>query len=87
MLDFQHKLCCKLLRNICMCINVAKYDGTDIGKPYTVDNSTGTPIYTYINVEDYHPPSHAKRGATRYKVRLWPQGIVQFDLDDRFSSK
>ena len=70
-----------------MCINVAKYDGTDIGKPYTVDNSTGTPIYTYINVEDYHPPSHAKRGATRYKVRLWPQGIVQFDLDDRFSSK
>ena len=42
-----------------------------------MDNSTGTPVYTYIYDEDYHPPSNrSKRGATAHKYRLWPQGIV-----------
>lgn len=68
-----------------MYINTANYDGTDISRPYIIDNTTGTPLYKYINEEDYHPPSHSKRAATSYKNRLWPQGIVQYDLNSSFT--
>ena len=55
----------------------ANYDGTDIGRPYFVDNSTGTPVNKYIDDEDYRPPwNRSKRGATANQRWLWPQGVV-----------
>ena len=58
-------------------VSAAYYDGTDIGRPYYVDNSTGTPVNVYIDDEDYHPPSNpSKRGATANRYWLWPQGVV-----------
>ena len=60
---------------------IADYDGTDIARPYLVDNSTGTPVYTYLDEEDYHPPSNRpKRGATANRHWLWPQGVVIFSF-------
>ncbi|XP_065890335.1 uncharacterized protein [Dysidea avara] len=57
------------------------YDGTDIGRPVIVDNSTGVPQYEYIEVDGYHPPSNkSKRAATAYKHRLWPKGKVYFEF-------
>jgi len=57
----------------------ANYDGTDIARPYLVNNSTGTPVYTYLDIKDYHPPSNrSRRGATSNKYRLWPKGIVYY---------
>ena len=44
------------MNNYAMHSSVANYDGTDITRPYLVDNKTGTPVYAYINEEDYHPP-------------------------------
>ena len=62
-------------------MHAANYDGTDIGRPYLVDNSTGTPVYTYLDDEDYHPPSNrSKRAATAKKNYLWPHGIVPCNL-------
>ena len=61
----------------------ANYDGTDIARPYLVDNSTGTPVYTYLD-EDYPPPSN-RRGATSRADRLWPKGIVQYSIDADFT--
>ena len=59
----------------------ADYDGTDIGKPYLVDNSTGTPVYKYLDDENYHPPTNRpKRGATANRNWLWPLGVVTFSL-------
>ena len=64
-----------------MCMYAANYDGTDIGRPYLVDNSTGTPVYTYLDDEGYHPSSNRyERGATAKKDYLWPQGIVPCSL-------
>ena len=66
----------------------AYYDGTDIGRPVIVENSTGIPKYEYIEVDGYHPPSNkSKRGATAYKHRLWPNGIVYYELDDSLPGK
>ena len=63
-------------------IYIASYDGTDIAKPYLVDNSTGTPVYTYLDNDNYHPPSNrSKRGATSRSDRLWPKGIVYYKFD------
>ena len=60
----------------------ASYDGTDIARPYVVDNSTGDPVITYIDDENYHPPSNrSKRGATSRSYRLWPKGIVYYNFD------
>ena len=62
-------------------VYAANYDGTDIGRPYLVDNSTGTLVYTYLDSENYHPPSNrSKRGATAHKDHLWPQGVVPCSL-------
>ena len=62
-------------------VHVAYYDGTDIGRPVIVDNSTGVPQYEYIEVDGYHPPSNkSKRAATAYKHRLWPKGKVYFEF-------
>ena len=60
----------------------ANYDGTDIGRPYLVDNSTGIPVYTYLDNGNYHaaPSNRSKRGATAHKDHLWPQGIVPCSL-------
>ena len=72
----------KLLYYIIVCIYIASYDGTDIAKPYLVDNSTGTPVYTYLDDENYYPPSnHSKRGATSHSYQLWPKGIVYYEFD------
>ena len=49
-----------------------------------VDNSTGTPVYAHVEIEDYHPPSLSKRAATRRRNSLWPLGIVPYSLDSRF---
>ena len=68
-------------------IYVASYDGTDIAKPYLVENSTGTPVYTYLNDDNYHPPSNrSKRGATSRSDRLWPKGIVYYKFDSSLTS-
>ena len=67
-------------------IDTANYDGMDIARAYIYDNSTGTPAYTYVDVEGYHPPSaHSKRAAIAYRNRLWPQGIVPYSLSSSFS--
>ena len=67
--------------------HIASYDGTDIGRPYMVDNSTGTPVYTFLDVKDYHPPSNrSKRGATSYSSRLWPKGIVYYEFHSSLTS-
>jgi len=67
--------------------SVADYDGTDIGRPVIVDNSTGVPRYEYVEV-DYHPASgKTKRGATAYKHRLWPNGIVYFTFHGSLTGK
>lgn len=59
----------------------ADYDGTDIAKPYLVDNSTGTPVYRYLDDENYHPPTNRpKRGATANGNWLWPLGVVTSSL-------
>ena len=50
-----------------------------------MDNTTGTPVYTYLDEEDYHPPSHSKRAATSNRNYLWPNGIVQYSLQSSFS--
>ena len=64
----------------------ANYDGTDIARPYLVDNSTGTPIYTYLD-EDYPPPSNrSRRGATSRTDRLWPKEIVHYSIDAYFTN-
>ena len=42
--------------------NIANYDGTDMARPCLVDNSTGTPVYTYLD-KDFLPSLHAKRAA------------------------
>ena len=61
--------------------HVADYDGTDIGRPYLMDNSTGTPVYEYLDDENYHPPTNRpKRGATANRNWLWPLGVVTFSL-------
>ena len=63
----------------------ANYDGTDIARPYLVDNSTGTPVYTYLD-EYYLPPSNrSRRGATSHSDLLWPKGIVHYSIDDDFT--
>ena len=65
----------------------ADYDGTDIRRPYIVDNSTGTLVYKYID-GDYHPPSNRiERGATAHRHHLWPQGIVTCSISNHFTSK
>ena len=65
---------------------LANYDGTDIARPYLVDNSTGTPVYTFIDDKDYHPPSNrSKRGATSRSHRLWPRGIVHYSFHSSLS--
>ena len=66
-------------------INIANYDGTDIARPYIVNNTNGTTSYTYLDEEDYQPPSHSKRAATSNRYHLWPYGIIQYSLDSRFS--
>lgn len=66
-------------------INTANYDGSDIARPYIVDNTNGTPVYTYVDVEDYYPPLQSKRAATALWDRLWPQGIVLYNLSSSFS--
>ena len=72
----------------CVVSYIAYYDGTDIGRPVIVDNSTGVPQYEYIEVDGYHPPSNkTKRGATAYKQRLWPKGKVYFQFDNSFTGK
>ena len=64
---------------------IANYDGTDIARPYLVDNSTGTPVYTYLD-EYYPPPSNrSRRGATSRSDRLWPKGIVHYSIDANFT--
>ena len=65
----------------------ADYDGTDIRRPYLVDNSTGTPVYTYLDdEEDYNSPSNrSKRGATASSRRLWPEGVVKCSISDEFT--
>ena len=64
---------------------IANYDGTDIARPYLVDNSTGTPVYTYLD-DDYPPPSNrSKRGATSLANLLWPKGIVYYSIDATFT--
>ena len=65
----------------------ADYDGTDIRRPYIVDNSTGTPVYKYLDGEDHPPSSHTKRGATAHRHHLWPQGVVTCSISDHFTSK
>ena len=71
-----------ILYYIITCIYIASYDGTDIARPYLVDNSTGTPVYTYLDDDNYHPPSNrSKRGATSSLYRLWPKGIVYYNFD------
>ena len=63
-------------------LHIASYDGTDIARPYLVDNSTGEPVITYIDDENYHPQSNrSKRGATSRSYRLWPRGIVHYNFD------
>ena len=66
-------------------INIANYDGTDIARPYIVNNTNGTTSYTYLDEEDYQPPSHSKRAATSNRYHLWPYGTIQYSLDSRFS--
>ena len=67
---------------------IAYYDGTDIGRPVIVDNSTGVPKYEYIEVDGYHPPlNKTKRAATAHQWRLWPQGIVYYELENSLSGK
>ena len=69
-------------------ISIANYDGTDIGRPYLVDNSTDTPVYIYLDDDDYHPPSnHYKRGATSLSYRLWPKGIVYYNFDSSLTGQ
>ena len=64
---------------------IANYDGTDIARPYLVDNSTGTPVYTYLD-DDYPPPSNrSKRGAISLAYRLWPKGIIHYRFDLNFT--
>ena len=64
---------------------IANYDGTDIARPYLVDNSTGIPVYTYLD-EDYPPPSNrSRRGATSLADRLWPKGIVYYSIDTNYT--
>ena len=59
----------------------ANYDGTDIARPYVVDNSTGIPVYKYLD-EDYPQSSNrSRRGATSRADRLWPKGIVYYSID------
>ena len=67
--------------------HIANYDGTDIARPYLVDNSTGTPVYTFIDVKDYHPPSNrSKRAAISLQHRLWPKGIVYYSFNSSLTS-
>ena len=67
-------------------ISIGYYDGSDIARPYLVDYSTGSPVYTYFDKEEYYPPSnHHKRGATSHKDHLWPLGIIPFSMDANFS--
>ena len=74
-----NKILCSYLYKI---LYVASYDGTDIARPYLVDNSTGTPVYTYLDDENYHLPSNlSKRGATSRSYQLWPKGIVYYEFD------
>ena len=68
-----------------MLCTVAQYDGTDIGRPMIVDNSTGVPQYKYIEVEGYNTPSLSKRGATANWRGLWPGGIVYYQLQSSLS--
>ena len=75
--------CNKSYAVIARYINTANYDGTDIARPYIYDNSTSAPVY--VDVEDYHPPSHSKRAAISYRNRLWPYGIVPYRLQSSFS--
>ena len=60
-------------------------DGSDIGRPMIVDNSTGVPQYKYIEVEGYNTPSLSKRGASADWRRLWPGGIVYYQLESSLS--
>ena len=65
-------------------IYIASYDGTDIARPYVVDNSTGTPVYTFLDIEGYRPvpPSNrSRRAAISLKNRLWPKGIIYYRFD------
>ena len=71
---------------MCFTAHAADYDGTDIRRPYLVDNSTGTPVYTYLDDEDYSRPSNrSKRGATAYAHRLWPEGVVNCSISDELT--
>ena len=46
-----------------------------------MDNSTGTPVYEYLDDENYHPPTNRpKRGATANRNWLWPLGVVTFSF-------
>ena len=46
-----------------------------------MDNSTGTPVYKYLDDEVYQPPlNRSKRGATASRNWLWPQGVLNFSL-------
>ena len=66
---------------------VANYDGTDIARPYLVDNSTGIPVYTYLD-EGYPAPSNrSRRGATSRADLLWPKGIVYYSIDADYTGK
>ena len=80
------KIITVLLHYVPLLHNVAYYDGTDISRPYLVDNSTGIPVYTYLD-DNYHPASnHAKRAATSLPDRLWPKGIVPYSFAADFKS-
>ena len=64
------------------------YDGSDIARPYLVDYSSGSSVYTHFDNQDgYYPSYHHKRGATSHKDRLWPLGIVPFTVDANFSGR
>ena len=74
------------IMHLCFVIYIAYhiYDETDISRPYLVDNSTGTPVYTYLD-DDYPPPSNrSKRAATSNPSRLWPKGIVYYTFDPNY---
>lgn len=63
-----------------LCHFAADYDGTDIGRPYLVDNSTGTPVYKYLDDENGPPSNRSERAATANRNWLWPQGVVTISL-------
>jgi len=54
----------------------------DMGRPMLVDNSTGVPQYKHIEEGD---GSLSKRSASADWRRLWPGGVVYYQLQSGFS--